>query len=136
MPTVPQERKQAGGLLQAGTALAAGSAIGVGLSLAVLALTAWLVSCGTLDQDWLGRGEVVASFVGCLVGGCYAIAGIRSRALAVGLGVSAVFCLIWLLAGFLWLNGQWRIAPSGAGAALLGGALSGILSASRKKTRK
>ena len=136
MPTVPQERKQTGGFLQVGTALAAGSAIGVGVSLAVLALTAWLVSCGTLDQDWIGRGEVVSSFLGCLAGGCYAIAGVRSRALAVGLGVGVLFCLIWLLAGWVWLNGTWGISFSGAGAALLGGALSGILSASRKKPRK
>ena len=131
-----QEKKQGGDLLSAATSLAAGGAIALGLGLLTLAVTAWLISRGSLGEDWTARAGILGSFLGCLVGGCYAISGVRSRALLVGLGVSGLYCLLWALAGLLWLNGSGGLALPGAAAALLGGGLGGILSASRKKRRK
>lgn len=131
-----QEKKRGGDLLSAATSLAAGGAVALGLGLLTLAVTAWLISRGSLGEDWAARAGILGSFLGCLVGGCYAISGIRSRALLVGLGVSGLYCLLWALAGLLWLNGSGGLALPGAAAALLGGGLGGILSASRKKRRK
>lgn len=136
MPTIPQEQKQRGDLLSAATSLAAGGAIALGLSLLTLAVASVLISNGTLGEDWTSRAGVLGSFLGCMIGGCYAIAGIRSRALAVGLGVSVLFGAFWVLAGLLWLNGMGGLSVSVAAAALLGGGLSGILFATRKKRRK
>ena len=131
-----QEKKQGGDLLSAATSLAAGGAIALGLGLLTMAAAAWLISRGSLGEDWTARAGILGSFLGCLAGGCDAISGIRSRALLVGLGVSGLYCLLWALAGLLWLNGSGGLALPGAAAALLGGGLGGILSASRKKRRK
>lgn len=136
MPTMPQEQKQGGDPVAAITSLAAGGAIGLGLSLLALALTAWLISQGKLGEEWTSRSIILGAFLGCLMGGYYAISGIRSRALLVGLGVSVLFCVLWALAGLLWLNSGGGLSVSAAAAALLGGGLSGILRASRKKRRK
>lgn len=136
MPTKPQEQKRAGEIPAIATSLLAGGAVGLGLSLLIMAVVAWLISAGSLGEDWTGRAGVLGSFLGCLVGGCYAISGIRSRALAVGLAVSVLYCALWALAGLLWLNSGGALSASMAAAAFLGGGLSGILAASRKKTRK
>ncbi|MGM9537801.1 MAG: hypothetical protein ACI3VN_05665, partial [Candidatus Onthomonas sp.] len=80
-----QEKKREGELLSVVTSLAAGGAVALGLGLLILAVTAWLISRGSLGEDWAARAGVLGSFLGCLVGGCYAISGIRSRALLVGL---------------------------------------------------
>lgn len=131
-----QENRQGETLLSAVTSLVAGGAIALALSLLTLAAGAWMISQGSLDADWIGRAGVLGSFLGCLVGGRYAISGIRSRALLVGLGVGGLYCLLWMLCGLLFWEEGSGMAFSGAAAALLGGGSGGILSAARKKRRK
>lgn len=134
---MPQERTTEWSPVTIATSLLAGSAIALGCCLLVMALCAWLISRGSLGEVWTARAGLIGAFLGCLVGGGYAIACIRSRALLVGVGIGGLFLLLWLLAGLLFPG-----AGGGCGpiplviASLLGGGLSGILFASRKKRRK
>ena len=136
-----QEKKQGGDLLSAATSLAAGGAVALGLGLLTLAVTAWLISRGSLGEDWTARAGILGSFLGCLAGGCYAISGIRSRALLVGLGVGAVLFLLLLTAGLLAYDTA-SVDQGGAGllcACLCGGGIAGLLGsgdASKKKRRR
>lgn len=134
---MPQERKPELTPITITTSVLAGGAIALGCCLLCLALGAWLISEGILGEEWTARAGVLGSFLGCLLGGGYAIACVRSRALAMGLGISVLYLALWLGAGLLFpgVGGGSGLVPVVL-SALLGGGLSGILSASRKKRRK
>ena len=132
-----QERTEEQKALTVATSVLAGGAIAMAICLLIMALGAWLIAGGTLSESWTTRGGLVGAFAGCLIGGGYTIRCVRSRALIFGLGVSVFFLLLWALAGLLFP------CPGGATGAIplilasaLGGGLSGILFASRKKRRK
>ncbi len=132
-----QERTASHMPVELAASLLAGAAIALGVCLLVVALAAWLIAQGALEEEWTGRAGAVGAFLGCLIGGGYAIACVRGRALAVGLAVSALSVLLWLLAGALFWGG---VSPADGAvqllAAGLGGGLAGVLSATRKKRRK
>lgn len=132
-----QERTASRTPAELATSILAGAAIALGVCLLMLALAAWLIAQGTLGEEWAERAGVAGPFLGCLIGGGYAIACVRGRALAVGLAVSGLSVLLWLLAGLLFWGG---VSPADGLAHLLaaglGGGLAGVLSATRKKRRK
>lgn len=134
---MPQERTEERNALTVVTSLLAGAAVALGLCLLVMALFAWLIAGGTLSEDWTTRAGLLGAFLGCLIGGGYAIRCIRSRALLYGLGTGVVFLLLWVVAGLLFPDASGASAPIPlVVASVLGGGLSGILFASRKKRRK
>lgn len=134
---MPQERTENRDLLTMATSVVAGTAIALAVCLVIMVLGAWLIAGGTLSEVWTPRLGLAGAFLGCLVGGGYAIRCIRSRALLVGLGVGGLFLFLWVLAGLLF--------PDAAGVtgpvplilvSLLGGGISSILFAGGKKRRK
>ncbi|MCD7945580.1 MAG: TIGR04086 family membrane protein [Clostridiales bacterium] len=134
---MPQERTTGASPGTVFTALLAGGAIALGVALFLMALTAWLIAGGTLGEEWTDRAGMIGAALGCLVGGRYAIGSVRSRALLVGLGTATLFLLLWLGAGLIFPEGGagGGLVPLAA-AALGGGAMSGLISAFRKKRRK
>ena len=132
-----QERTDEQKALTVVTSVLAGGAIGMAICLLIMALGAWLIAGGTLSESWTARAGLVGAFAGCLIGGGYTIRCVRSRALIVGLGVSVFFLLLWVIAGLLFpcSEGTEGAIPLIL-ASLLGGGLSSILFASRKKRRK
>lgn len=133
---MPQERgKPERTALERVTSVAAGGVLALGIGLLTLALAAWLISQGTLGEEYGSWAGAVGLFLGALAGGGYAIAGVGARPLAVGLAAAGVCCLLWALAGQLWLGG-FGVAPTALGGALAGGCASGFLFAARKKRRK
>ena len=134
---MPQaKREELPGLVTA-TSILAGGAIAALVCILVTALCAWLVSAGHLGAAWLDRGTLAGLFTGALIGGGYAVQSVGRRALPVGIAAGTVMVALFLLAEVLnpaAVPGE--RAVSAVFAALLGGALAGVLFSGGKKRRK
>ena len=134
---MPQGKQEQLSPLTAATTLLAASAIAMAVSIGVLALSAWLVAGGTLEEGWLDKGRILAAFVGCFAGAGYAACCLRKRALLTALGTGGGFLLLWLAARLALGNGAGGENPASTViSALVGAAVAGVLLSGSKKRRK
>lgn len=109
-------------------------AVGLLVLLAVGLLMSAMVVRGWASAGMLGWTALGALFLAALMGGSFACRKVRAMPLALGLGVGGALSVVCLAAGILSYGvGDARAMAQRAGAALLGGALAGVLSALRRK---
>lgn len=122
--------------VRAAVTLVKGTGVAFALCLLLLALSAGLISSGMAVEEWSQGFALASAFFGSFGGGLCASAMLGKRVLAVGAGVGLGQFLLWGLTGLI-------PAIDGAGetvvlalVCLLGGALSGLLTAMTKGKKR
>lgn len=115
-----------------------GGALGAVCSVAVLAVSAVLISSGMMSDNKADAVVVAACLLGGLAGGLFAVRHRNSAPLPTGLGAGGVLFLLLLTAGVLLYDAPCVLLSSGvvAGSCLCGGGLAGVFGRKPKGRRR
>ena len=132
------EARQGSGNAQNIVALILGALLALGIELIVLLLGSIAVSAGVLKADTATQVTAVACLIGCFAGGSFTCARWGVRRLLAGL-LTGLICFALIVLVALISGSGFEIGTQGLielAGCVVGGGLSGLLSARGKKKRR
>lgn len=133
-----QTQVQSAGWVEGMIDLLRGSVLGLGIALAVLAVTAVLISVGVISNTKTHSAVIAACLLGGVLGGMHGVKRRGTAPLPTGLGVGGGLFLLLAAVGMLVYNTAPTLHSGGAiaCACLCGGGLAGVLGSKSKKKRR